>query len=63
MGHWSYAPAGAPLARRAHSASRKPCVDSLAVPATAAKFIPKVTKYVGKVGGKDVGALLSSALR
>jgi len=32
-------------------------------PATAAKFIPKVTKYVGKVGGKDVGALLSNALR
>ncbi len=31
-------------------------------PATAAKFIPKVTQYVGKVGGKDVGALLSNAL-
>jgi hypothetical protein len=32
-------------------------------PETAAKFMPKVTKYVGKVGGKDVGALLSNALR
>ena len=31
-------------------------------PATAAKFVPKVTQYVGKVGGKDVGALLSNAL-
>jgi hypothetical protein len=32
-------------------------------PATAAKFVPQVTKYVGMVGGKDVGALLSSALK
>jgi hypothetical protein len=32
-------------------------------PSTAAKFIPQVTKYVGKVGGKDVGALLGSALK
>lgn len=32
-------------------------------PATAAKFIPQVTQYVGMVGGKDVGALLSNALK
>jgi hypothetical protein len=32
-------------------------------PSTAAKFVPQVTKYVGKVGGKDVGALLSNALK
>lgn len=32
-------------------------------PATAAKFVPQVTQYVGKVGGKDVGALLSNALK
>jgi hypothetical protein len=32
-------------------------------PATAAKFIPQVTNYVGKVGGKETGALLASALR
>lgn len=31
-------------------------------PATASKFIPKVTKYVGKVGGKDLGSKLASAL-
>ncbi len=32
-------------------------------PETAGKFIPKVTKYVGKVGGKDLGTMLANALR
>jgi Protein of unknown function VcgC/VcgE (DUF2780) len=31
-------------------------------PATASKFVPAVTDFVGKAGGKDVGKLLSSAL-
>ncbi len=31
-------------------------------PETAAKFVPTVTDYVGKIGGKKVGALLKSAL-
>jgi uncharacterized protein VcgC/VcgE DUF2780 len=31
-------------------------------PATASKFIPKVTKYVGKLGGKDLGTKLANAL-
>ena len=31
-------------------------------PETAAKFVPMVTNYVGKVGGPKVGALLKSAL-
>jgi len=31
-------------------------------PETAAKFMPLVTDYVGKIGGKQVGALLKSAL-
>ena len=31
-------------------------------PETAAKFVPMVTDYVGKVGGSKVGALLKSAL-
>jgi hypothetical protein len=31
-------------------------------PETAAKFVPAVTNYVGKIGGSKVGALLKSAL-
>jgi hypothetical protein len=31
-------------------------------PETAAKFLPLVTDFVGKVGGEKVGALLKSAL-
>ncbi len=31
-------------------------------PETAAKFVPTVTDYVGKIGGSKVGALLKSAL-
>jgi hypothetical protein len=31
-------------------------------PETAAKFVPTVTDYIGKVGGSKVGALLKSAI-
>ena len=31
-------------------------------PETAARFVPAVTNYVGKIGGSKVGALLKSAL-
>lgn len=31
-------------------------------PETAAKFVPAVTNYVGKIGGSKTGALLKSAL-
>lgn len=32
-------------------------------PATVSKFIPAVTDFVGKAGGKDVGNLLASVLK
>ena len=30
---------------------------------TASKFVPAVTKFVGKSGGKDLGAELAAALK
>jgi hypothetical protein len=32
-------------------------------PATAAKFVPAVTDYVGKVGGADVGNMLAGVFK